>query len=190
MKKVNLIAMSLLAGVLISAQTRNTGKDLALATNKQSSIKNDTLPQQANVLQPVFDNYFALKDALVKTDAELASSNAATLLTALNAVKSEQLKTDEQAVWDKMAEQLKTDAEHISTNKEVAHQRDHFITLSKNMIDLIKTAKPTEAVYLQHCPMANGGKGADWLSKENFVRNPYYGNRMLTCGKVVETIKQ
>jgi hypothetical protein len=38
--------------------------------------------------------------------------------------------------------------------------------------------------------MANDGKGADWLSKENAVKNPYYGSMMLTCGKTVETIKQ
>ena len=37
--------------------------------------------------------------------------------------------------------------------------------------------------------MANNGKGANWLSKENKVQNPYYGSVMLTCGKVVETIK-
>ena len=35
----------------------------------------------------------------------------------------------------------------------------------------------------------NDGKGADWLSKENVVKNPYYGSMMLGCGKVTETIK-
>ena len=38
--------------------------------------------------------------------------------------------------------------------------------------------------------MANGGKGANWLSKENAVKNPYYGSQMLTCGSTVETIKE
>jgi hypothetical protein len=27
------------------------------------------------------------------------------------------------------------------------------------------------------------------LSLENKIKNPYYGNQMLTCGKVVETIQ-
>jgi hypothetical protein len=36
--------------------------------------------------------------------------------------------------------------------------------------------------------MANKGKGANWLSLENKVKNPYYGSRMLSCGKVVETL--
>lgn len=37
--------------------------------------------------------------------------------------------------------------------------------------------------------MANDGKGANWLSKENVIKNPYYGSEMLHCGKTVEIIK-
>ena len=44
-------------------------------------------------------------------------------------------------------------------------------------------------VYVQFCPMANGGEGANWVSKEKAVKNPFYGSQMLTCGKVVETIQ-
>jgi predicted SnoaL-like aldol condensation-catalyzing enzyme len=71
----------------------------------------------------------------------------------------------------------------------VAAQRDAFSNLSTNMVAFIKVTKASTPVYLQHCPMANDGKGADWLSKENVVKNPYYGSMMLGCGKVTETIK-
>jgi hypothetical protein len=37
--------------------------------------------------------------------------------------------------------------------------------------------------------MYNNGKGANWLSKEILIKNPYYGSQMLSCGKTVETIK-
>lgn len=36
--------------------------------------------------------------------------------------------------------------------------------------------------------MANDSKGANWLSKENNIKNPCFGSKMLSCGKVVETI--
>ena len=49
-------------------------------------------------------------------------------------------------------------------------------------------SKNETPVYYQFCPMANDGKGANWLSKENAVKNPYYGSMMLSCGKTVETI--
>jgi hypothetical protein len=146
--------------------------------------------QEVNQLKAVFDNYFALKDALVKTDGNTASASGASLLTALEAVEMGKLKTEEHTVWMKVEKALKTDAQHIKENKDTEHQREYFMSLSKNMYELIKATKPAETVYYQHCPMANNGKGANWLSKENAVKNPYYGNQMLTCGKTVETIKQ
>jgi len=145
---------------------------------------------EASQLKAAFDNYFALKDALVKTDAETASAKASAMLVALDAVDMGKLTTEEHTVWMKVKKDLKTDVRHIKDNKEVEHQREHFIALSKNMYELIKVAKLAETVYYQFCPMANDGKGANWLSKESAVKNPYYGNQMLTCGKVVETIKQ
>ena len=146
--------------------------------------------QEASQLKAVFDKYFALKDALVKTDGNGASAGAAALLTALEAVGVGKLKTEENTVWMKVEKALKFDAQHIKENKDTEHQRGHFMSLSKNMYELIKAAKPAETVYYQFCPMANEGKGANWLSKESTIKNPYYGSQMLSCGKVVETIKQ
>ena len=36
--------------------------------------------------------------------------------------------------------------------------------------------------------MANDNNGADWISKEKEIKNPYYGDEMLTCGSILETI--
>lgn len=148
-----------------------------------------TETQVTNQLQPILDNYFELKDALVNTDGNTASVKATTLVTALNAVKMDKLEMEVHMVWMKVLKDIKEDAEHIADTKDVKHQRDHFITLSKNMYSLIKVSKPDTPTYYQFCPMANDGKGANWLSKENAVKNPYYGSQMLTCGKTVETIK-
>ena len=156
--------------------------------NQHDGMVNAT--QETNQLTAVFDSYFSLKDALVRTDGTVASAKAKDLQTAINAVKMEKLSMDVHTVWMKVLNGLKEDAEHISSSKDIAHQRDHFMSLSTNMYALIKVAKPTETVYYQFCPMANDGKGANWLSKESGVKNPYYGSQMLTCGKTVEKIKQ
>lgn len=148
-----------------------------------------TETQKTNQLQPVFDNYFELKDALVKTDGNSASVKAKTLLTAINNVKMDKLENEVHMVWMKVSNDLKEHSENIADTKDIKHQRDHFMDLSKKMYDLIKISKQETPSYYQHCPMANDGKGADWLSKENAIKNPYYGSQMLTCGKTVETIK-
>jgi Protein of unknown function (DUF3347) len=166
---------------------KNETKTETVAENHIETPKVEV--QETNQLKSIFDNYFAIKDALVKTDGNTASAKAKELLSAINAVKMETLKIDEHMVWMKVMTNLKEDTEHIANTKDATHQRDYFDTLSKNIYELIKVSKQETPTYFQHCPMANDGKGADWLSKDNNIKNPYFGSMMLTCGKTVETIK-
>jgi len=137
----------------------------------------------------VLNAYIQLKDALVKSDGASSSSASKTLLTSIQEVNMNELNTETHTQWMKVLNDLKEDAEHISETKEITHQRDHFMSLSKNLYAVIKVSKSETPIYYQFCPMANKGKGANWLSLENKIKNPYYGNQMLTCGKVVETIQ-
>lgn len=176
-----------------TAMLIQTTKDTMAAMQNHTNHQHEGMAnaaQEANQLIAVFDSYFSLKDALVKTDGNIASAKAKDLQTAINAVKMEKLPMDVHTVWMKVLNDVKEDAENINGTKDISKQRDHFMSLSINMYALIKVAKTTETVYYQFCPMANEGKGANWLSKERGVKNPYYGSQMLTCGKTVETIKQ
>jgi copper chaperone CopZ len=148
-----------------------------------------TPKQEVNQLKAVFDNYFLLKDALVKTDGKAASLVSKELSASLNAVQMDKLAMDVHMVWMKIMGQLKEDAKHISDTQDVKHQRDRFITLSKNIYALIKVSKSETPTYYQFCPMANGDKGANWLSKDKAIKNPYFGSQMLSCGKTVETLQ-
>ncbi len=159
------------------------------ATIKPMETKPAETMQEVNQAQAIYNNYFAVKDALVKTDAKIAAEKATVLLASINNINMGKMKMDDHMAFMKVEKALKADATTISTNKDVAAQTDAFSTLSNNMIVFIKVTKAATPVYLQHCPMANDGKGADWLSKENAVKNPYYGSMMLNCGKVVEIIK-
>jgi copper chaperone CopZ len=175
-----------------TAMLTQPAKDTMATMQNHTNHQHDAIVnaiQETNQLTAVFDSYFSLKDALVKTDGTVASAKAKDLQAAINAVKMEKLAIDVHTVWMKVLSELKKDAENINGTKGISKQRDHFISLSKNMYALIKVAKPAETVYYQFCPMANEGKGANWLSKENGIKNPYYGSQMLTCGKTVETIK-
>ena len=159
--------------------------DATTGANKaeMDMINNTTVIEDQ--LTAVFDSYFALKDALVKTDGATASTKAAELLTAINAVKMEKLTMDVHMVCMKVLGSLKTDAENISKSTDTEKQRNQFNSLSKNIYALIKVSKLKETIYYDYCPM----KDANWLSKENAIKNPYYGSQMLSCGKTVETIK-
>ncbi len=167
-------------------------KDTMATMQNHENHQQDTITntvQETNQLAAVFDSYFSLKDALVKTDRNAASAKAKDLQTAINIVKMDKLPMDVHTVWMKILKDIKKDADKIYDSKNIAIQRTTFMSLSKNMYALLKVAKTTEPIYYQFCPMANEGKGANWLSKESGVKNPYYGSAMLTCGSTVETIK-
>jgi hypothetical protein len=36
--------------------------------------------------------------------------------------------------------------------------------------------------------MYNKGKGGIWLSETREIKNPFYGNKMLTCGSVQKAL--
>ena len=145
--------------------------------------------QEVNQLKTIFESYFALKDALVKSDGKLVSTLAKDVLANINSVKMEKLSSEEHTVWMKVMSSLKSNTEKIAATTIIEKQRVVFMDLSANFYALLKVSKQDYSIYYQNCPMYNDGKGANWLSKENAVKNPYYGSQMLTCGKTVETIK-
>ena len=145
--------------------------------------------QEVNQLKTIFESYFALKDALVKSDGKLVSTLAKDVLANINSVKMEKLSSEEHTVWMKVMSSLKSNTEKIVATTIIEKQRVVFMDLSANFYALLKVSKQDYSIYYQNCPMYNDGKGANWLSKENTVKNPYYGSQMLTCGKTVETIK-
>jgi Protein of unknown function (DUF3347) len=142
-----------------------------------------------NPLAEVYAAYFSLKDALTKDDGITASAKATALYKAIDNVKMETMTAAQHTLWMKYLQDISYNAEHIKSTTENEHQREHFAKLSIAMIEVIKIIKPEYTVYVEHCPMYNNNKGADWASKENGIKNPYYGATMLSCGSVSQTIK-
>ena len=102
-------------------------------TNTESvSIKSMGEAQKEDQLTSVFDTYFSVKDALVSSNGNDAAGKAKQMLLAIKSVKMEKLDMKVHMVWMKVVKDLTEDAEHISETKDPKHQRDHFITLSKN----------------------------------------------------------
>ena len=130
----------------------------------------------ATIATAITTDYLALKDALVKDDAEGAKAAAAKIQSVLTGKE------------DELGKKLLFDAEHISGTTEIGHQRDHFEVLSKNVIALNTQVQTDQDLYVQHCPMAFDGKGADWVSNSKEVLNPYFGEEMLNCGRVQKKI--
>ncbi len=161
----------------------------AMMADTTKPVTADKNTGAVNPLQAVFDDYFLLKDALVNANPADAAAAAQKLYDAVAGVKMESLTLETHMQWMKEMDDLKTHAHHITEAKtNLPHQREHFAQLSALMYQLMKVSKPDKPVYVDHCPMYNNGKGADWLSKDSVIRNPFYGSAMLSCGSTKEII--
>jgi hypothetical protein len=123
----------------------------------------------------VYNHYIAIKTALVQTDAELAQDHAKQMIAEL-----ENTETNEEIV---------TAARKLATTVDVNKQRESFSELTKSMGSILEGAIESGEIYKQYCPMAFDGKGDSWYSNSKEIRNPYYGDKMLKCGRIEATIK-
>jgi hypothetical protein len=115
--------------------------------------------------------YVAIKDALVNTDAETTQGKA------------------EELVEAETSEEINAAAAKIAETKDVNTQREAFSELTKAMENQLEGALASGEIYKQYCPMAFEGKGDYWFSNSKDIFNPYYGDKMLKCGRVDATIK-
>jgi hypothetical protein len=131
-------------------------------------------------------NYLDLKNALAADDSKAANDAAKKFTDALKQVSPDQMNADQKQSWQKYGEKLRFDGEHISQSNDIAHQREHFGSLSSNLYELLKSFKNNdEALYKQYCPMAK----KYWISESAAIKNPYYGKSMSDCGVTKETLK-
>ena len=143
--------------------------------------------QESNQLSNVFEHYFKLKDAFVATNETEVKNQIAAFTKSIKAVEMGKLSHNVHMVWMEELNNLETNSASISTEKDIEKQRKLFSKVSESLYKLSKVAKLDYTVYYQNCPMFNGG--SNWLSKEENIKNPYYGSKMLTCGSTVETLK-
>jgi hypothetical protein len=145
----------------------------------------EAVKAQNAAIDKITTSYIGVKNALAGSNATLAKRRSAELLAALSApVKG--LQPAQQKMLGTYLDKLQFDSRHISQTTAIDHQREQFENLSKNMYRLLSGLKlNSTTLYKQYCPM----KKAAWLSETEEIRNPYFGNDMLECGKVTATLK-
>lgn len=129
----------------------------------------NTSAQSENDLQ----HYLKLKDALVASDLEASQKAALEMQSSL---------------YEGASEALNTSLQNLSASQDLAGQRKYFEEVSQEMYKALKASNEAKGLYKQYCPMAFNGKGAFWLSDKKQIANPYYGDRMLRCGRVEEEL--
>ena len=177
-----------------------TGHEGHLGMEENTSINNENHTNMnerikvskdfQNQINAVFNDYIKLKDALVKDDSKNVVGESKKLIDNLSKVDMKLL-TDKEAHnhWMSLEKKIKASATSISKTSNIKEQRNHFKHLSSHLINTVQLFGVNEKVFVEFCPMADNNNGAYWMSKEEKVINPYFGDAMLTCGEVKQIIE-
>jgi len=151
----------------------------------------DVDPKAAMVIKEITGDYLQIKNALANDNGSEAAAGGKAMNEAIGKLDKSLLTAVQKKIFDNTEESLKEDAEYIGKKGDkVEHQRQHFATMSEAMYMLVKAFGAGKTIYHGHCPMYNESQGgAMWLSETKEIRNPYYGNKMITCGSAEEVFK-
>lgn len=165
---------------------------IQVKSEKQSDIPNyqSLAPKLFKTqLTKVLDEYIRLKDGLVATDAAVAKASAQMILKGLDQVDMMKLKGPAHDYWMDQLSSMTAHTKLIVDAASVEEQRKQFKFLSEALKKALEAfGHEGTPVYLQHCPMAFDDEGANWLSTATEILNPYFGDKMLRCGIVKDTI--
>ncbi len=139
----------------------------------------------------IVDSYLKLKDNLVASDAAKAQADAKAIVAAAEKVDVSGLQGEQKTFAEERLGEVKQAASKIAESTDLAAQRSHLELLSEATFALTKGfGAAGQTLYYQHCPMANDDKGGYWLSSNEEIRNPYFGDAMLKCGSNEEVYKK
>jgi Cu(I)/Ag(I) efflux system membrane fusion protein len=157
---------------------------------KNNSVRLEVSKEFQKQLNEVFIKYIALKDAFVKEESNNIISQSEKIGAILSKVDIKLLENKEaQTFWMSLEKQLRVAVSSILKTTAIKEQRNHFKQVSSSLIEALQVFGVNEKVFVAFCPMADSNKGAYWLSIEKKVINPYFGNKMLTCGEVKQVIE-
>ena len=190
-KKRSIVSVALLAAIMLTVSCKDADKKSTPSAKenveKQEDMgKSGTMGSEQNASSEIIlEDYFNLKNALVQDDNNKAQKLGGALAKSLGNLNRSAYTESQQVTLTDIIEDAIEHSEHISES-DIAHQREHFKILSKDITDMIAITGSENTLYEQFCPMYDGGTA--WLSTKEEVRNPYYGSKMLKCGKVQREI--
>jgi hypothetical protein len=126
-------------------------------------------------VEAIFKEYLQVEAALVNTDATKTAAEASKLELLLKE------KNADETIQNAIAA--------MAGSEDIKIQRENFEPLSMGIEKMLQGALVSGTLYKQYCPMAFNNKGAYWISSSKDILNPYFGDKMLKCGRVDSEVK-
>ena len=149
----------------------NTRQELEQAKEQTADIADASFSD--GMIGKVFHNYQQIRMALVNSNSDEVQRAARNLAESIS----------------EESEGMKSMAVAVADATDIEKQRELFSKFTTDIEPMLRETLTEGTIYKQFCPMAFEGKGGYWMSNVEEIQNPYYGKKMLKCGKVVEEIK-
>ncbi|HLV92758.1 MAG TPA: DUF3347 domain-containing protein [Aequorivita sp.] len=179
MKKISILLLALGTTVLFSCKdnAKNAEPEVVTVDNSADSkevyaVSDIKAEFNDEKIASVFKQYIQVTNTLINTDEAKTANESAKLIAVIEEMGMQ--------VDDSIMKSLVTMAE----NEDIEVQRKHFEHVNDWMEKTLQGTIASGAIYKQYCPMAFNNKGAYWLSTSKDVLNPYFGDKMLRCGRV------
>lgn len=166
------------------------GMDMSNETQSAPVEAVEVDPKFVKQLTAFYEAYLKMNEAFIESDAAKISAEAKNTMQALGNVGMELLKGDTHMAWMDQLKVLKPALETIGNSNDLEKQRLEYASFNLALYKSLKMfGLNDKTTYYQFCPMANNDQGAYWFSAEKEIRNPYFGDMMLSCGETKETLK-
>lgn len=189
MKQLMKVTWAVLAIIILAACGSNGAKHVEPKDTAEHTAHDNINMQESNAtaadakvqlkddkLNAVYEHYVHLTTALINEDLPQAK-------IAGNAIEVG-------AAEIPGGKDVAAAAARITSSNDIEAQRTAYASLSNDFINMAKKSGLNSGeLYVDFCPMALNDKGAHWLSTDKEIKNPYFGQKMLTCGEVKETIR-
>jgi hypothetical protein len=194
-----LFGLAIVATTLAACNsTSNKSSESQNRTNSEQSNSQTDNPKTSSAsdvmdtfsIKEIISQYLQIKNSLANDNGKDAASAGKAFVESIGKMDKSSLTAEKMKLWDDISTDAREMAEHIGENPDkLEHQREHFVMLSKDMYDLVKTFGSGQILYKVFDSMSNDGKGAFWLSETKEIKNPYMGKAMLSSGSIQEEIK-
>ena len=170
------------------------------ASTEQAIAGDASSPEEVKVFSPVdasvkiqingfLKDYFSLNQALIEDNQDHAKVAASKLAETIKKFDMSKLVGEQMDFYHIQLAKLNEGLRGIEKSADIEETRLELSVVSEAMYNLTKAYHPNESeLYYQFCPMAKNGEGASWLSSTKEIINPYMGQRMLKCGRTIETL--
>ena len=200
MNKIIIVCTILFTTLAACNNSSNKSKESQNSSNNNQAISqtdNNNIPASTTIetktpalITAIVNAYLQLKNNFTEDNSIGAANAGKSLEMAFKNFNKSTLTSSQKKTFEDVEDDAREHAEHIGKNGgNIAHQREHFELLSKDIYDLIKTFGAGQVLYKDFDQMYNKGKGAFWISETKEIKNPYMGKTMSNSGSIIEIIK-